>query len=440
MPSSAIDIASLPEKRIGLLGFGLEGQATLAWLRQQGLNSTVFVFTDAPEDVPEGAVSCTDSSQLREIDLLIRSPGFAPAHRLRQAADGAGIAQTTASNLFLSALANAGLPLITLTGSKGKSTTSMLCHLMLRESSIDSVLVGNIGKPALAELPDILARRATTVMELSSYQCADLLPGNGGSSTAVLDLFPEHLDWHGSARRYFEDKLKIVASTRADGCCFVSEQANAKYSELHGLPAKAALLNQSSGLHFKGGYFRDAAALLFSDEKMRLPGLHNRFNAVAAMQLAIATGANLDACQSVIESFAGLDFRLQDEGIHNGIRWINDSLSTTPETTLAALQALPETSTLILGGFDRGYALDALCRFLDHSSLNIVLLPDTGWAIAERLKLVNHPVNCLEEAIAKAKALTPAGGLCLFSPGAPSYNQYRSFAERGEHFRQLITA
>lgn len=440
MPIDTRDVDCLLQERIGLLGFGLEGRATLDYLRNDGYTKPITIFTDQACDVPDNCIARQSAAALSDIDLLIRSPGFSPMHDLRKAADALQLRQTTASNLFLSALRAHELPVITLTGSKGKSTTSMLCHLMLLESGVDSVLVGNIGKPALAELPAILARGSTTVMELSSYQCSDLTPGTGGSLTAVLDLFPEHLDWHGNAEQYFKDKLRIVSATRSDKGVYLSTQAAEQYRHYFD-KAPFSVLGQVEHWSIQGDSFCYQGQALINAQTMRLRGTHNRFNALAAITLATGAGASVDACTRVLATFEGLDYRLQDEGMHGKVQWINDSLSTTPETVLAALQALPEVNTLIVGGFDRGYALEALCVCLQQLDLQIILLPDTGWKMQPMLsQSATHLVDNLRAAVSLAKQLSPDNGLCLFSPGAPSYNQYASFAERGQHFRELIAA
>jgi UDP-N-acetylmuramoylalanine--D-glutamate ligase len=446
-----VRISDLIGAEIGLLGAGVEGRATLAALRRAGHSSVVHVLSDAPIDAPPDTQTHVGEAAidvLPRLQVLVRSPGFAPHHALRVAADATpGLSQTTATRLFLRELRERRLRVIGITGSKGKSTTSTLTHLTLQEAGIASVLVGNVGVPALDLLERIETERLVTVLELSSYQCADLEDGFGPDIACLLDLFPEHLDWHGSVRAYYAAKARI-ASTQRSGDQF-RYNANARSGMGPALTAKSDVqaINTPLGLHFRDGWFQRAGTQLFPDTGMLLPGLHNRQNAVAALALGEILGARPEHLQRVLSTFAGLPFRLQDEGTFAGIRFINDSLSTAPEVVVAALHALaPNVRTLIVGGHSRGLDQTALIRALGGSGVQtLIALPDTGIEIAKQainanLGLKLFQVAALDQAVALAAQHTPAGMICLFSPGAPSYNRYRSFEERGTHFRTLVHA
>lgn len=436
--------AELVGRRVGLLGYGREGAAALAALRRVGHDAPVHVYTDAPTALPEGAVGHAGDGAidaLAEVDVILRSPGFKPSHPLRRGADARGLLQLTSTNLFLAEVRAAGLPVVGITGSKGKSTTSTLTHLLLREAGLPSVLVGNIGHAALDELDRVLTERLLPVMELSSYQCADL--EEGPSVALFLDLFPEHLDWHGSLDAYYGAKARIAATQRTTDRLRFNARSG-EYLRPFVRAADAVPVNHASGLHFADGWFRDGDTPLLPDEGMRLLGLHNRQNAVAAYGVASLFGATPAHLGAVIRSFSGLPYRLQDEGFHQGIRWVNDSLSTAPEAAAAAIGALAPVATVIAGGQDRGYDPTPLVEAaIRHDVATLVLVPDTGATIAATARRLGfpgavHEVPGLPEAVAVAKAATPAGATCLFSPGAPSYNRYRSFEERGAHLRGLI--
>lgn len=449
-------IQNLIGRRIGLLGFGLEGRASALALRRHGHVGPLSIFSDQPVAVPDGDRLVTGpaaAAALAEIDLLIRSPGFAPHHPLRRAADARDLAQTTATNLFLAEMRAAGIPVIGITGSKGKSTASTLTHLMLTAAGVPAVLVGNIGAPALDWLDKLRVadrtQRPVVVMELSSYQCADLVPEMGPSSGCLLDMFPEHLDWHGGLTAYFCAKFRLAAALAPDDPLFANESlldlAEAAVLDPPASGRRLTLINTPAGLHFADGWFRDGEARLFPDTRMRLPGLHNRRNAVAAFALARRFGTTPAQAETVLAEFGGLPFRLEDEGVFAGIRFVNDSISTAPEAVAAALSALgPAVATLIAGGLDRGYRFESLAAAAAASRVEtFILLPDTGTLIAALLREWAPGRTLLEvpdlpAAVQAAFANTPAGRTCLFSPGAPSYNVYASFAERGRHFRALL--
>lgn len=443
-------ISDLTELDVAILGFGREGRSVLDALRRAGHRREVRVVTDAETAVPEGVVAHVGPSRLPRVDVVIRSPGFSPSHPLRLAFDALAALQTTATNLFLAELRHQGLPVIGITGSKGKSTTSTLTHRTIAAAR-PAVLVGNIGEAALDSLERILAERPVTVMELSSYQCSDLPDGGAPPTAALLDLFPEHLDWHGGLDAYYGAKARIGLAQREGDVLRFNPNARGSLGPA-AQRAGAAAMNVTEGLHFtagaigEDGTFRRGAEALFTDVRMRLRGEHNRRNAVAALALAetLGPGSWHAHLEEVLADFGGLPFRLEDEGEHAGRRFINDSISTAPEALAAALRAFPEARTLIAGGFDRGYDASTVARAIGASTLRTVItLPETGHAIAAAVRAAGlsvaiHEEESLPAAVERAFATTASGETVLFSPGAPSYNQYASFEERGKHLRALV--
>ena len=442
-------ICDLKNLRVGLLGFGREGHAMLDTLRRTGNDSLTHVFSDHAISVPMDTalyLGEDGSLALSKLDILIRSPGFPPNHPIRMAADAMGLLQTTSTNLFLAEIRDHELPVIGITGSKGKSTTSTLAHLVLEQAGVPSVLLGNIGRPALDYLDHIITNQLVTVMEMSSYQCSDLLDGYGPTIACLIDVFPEHLDWHGSINAYFDAKARIALTQRHGDTFLCNARSTFLFSDVT-LKSSLKSINTPEGLHFADGWFSRGNERLFPDAEVLLPGLHNRENAVAALSVTESQGAKPDDLQAVLSTFRSLPFRLQDEGIHHGIRWVNDSLSTAPEAVAVALRALGSVVyTLIVGGYDRGYNPAPVIDAVMKSSVRIlILIPDTGKVIA---KYANNvvcdtdiiEVESLDGAVVLACKNTPIGKTCLFSPGAPSYNLYSSFEERGIHFRNLLSA
>ena len=441
-------ISELSDVRIGILGFGVEGRSTLAAVRRAGNQKPVTVLVDqlpaaSQGSVPEGVSFASDpESALAGIDVLIRSPGFAPGHRLRLAADARGVRQTTATNLFLSELAAHDLPCIGVTGSKGKSTTSTLIFRALAESGVATSLVGNIGAPVLDVLDDVLSLRSVPVIELSSYHCADLVAAP--SIAVLLQLFPEHMDWHGSVDAYYLAKMQIALQQRArDRFFFLAD--NAPFVARFQIPSRAEAVGIPSSVHWADGWFWRGTERLFSDECVQIPGQHNKQNICCAIAAASAAGGTSEGMQAALRGFDGLPFRLQDEGVHGGIRWVNDSISTAPEAAAAALHAFASTArTLIFGGFDRGYELGVVLKALRETAVDrVILLPTTGHRFAREQGAQAAGIHLLEvpdlrSAVSAAIETTPPGSLCLFSPGAPSYGFFRDFEDRGRQFSALI--
>jgi UDP-N-acetylmuramoyl-L-alanine---L-glutamate ligase len=456
MSSSAI--SKLIERRVGVLGAGAEGRSVWEALQRWGGRPPIVLVDQPPEpgSVPEPLAVASGEEMtpaLDEIDVLIRSPGVRLSHPLLAAAAQRGIEVTTTSNLFLAEVRAVGLPVIAVTGSKGKSTTSTLIFQVLSEAGQRAVLAGNIGTPVLDVLDRVLASAPVTVLELSSYQCSDLKLGP--EIAVLLSLFPEHMNWHGSVEAYYEAKLRLARTQRPEDLTLYSAADPELVSRLPLGPARHEAFQAPAGLCYDGGWFWDGEERLFPDTEVRLRGRHNRINAVAALAAARRFGATAEHLAKALASFPGLPHRLEPLGVHAGVRWVNDSISTAPQAIVAALEAFAgEVDTLIAGGNDRGFDFTVLARALaDRAKIanmevrTVICLPPGGPAVEAAIRAVCPPgkpeiyaARDLQDAVEHAARVTAPGRICLLSPGSPSYGVYRNFEERGEHFRRLVRA
>jgi len=417
-----------------VFGYGIEGRSAVSWLRRLGCRRVRVISSERPADLGRNIewIATDDlEAALSGVDLLIKSPGIKPSDPVILAALAVGIPTTSATALFIERARAAGLAVIGVTGSKGKSTTATLIAKTLEAASIPTVLVGNIGRAALDVIEDVVSNRPVIVVELSSYQTHDL---SVGPSVAVITrLFPEHLDWHGSVAAYYAAKLKIAATQREDDVAIW----NAADPEL----ARRAPFGPARHVAYGVG------PAGFSDAHMLLPGPHNRLNARAALAATSVFGALPSHLEEVLAAFRGLPHRLEDLGFFGGLRWINDSIATAPEAAVAALDAFGgEVTTYIGGGTDRGFDFAPLARALVSRALpNVILLPPGGPALRTALAALDpaagaraHIVSNLAEAVAEAVKLAPPGSTVLFSPASPSYGVYKNFEERGDKFRGLV--
>jgi len=417
-----------------VFGYGIEGRSAVSWLRRLGCRRVRVISSERPADLGRNIewIATDDlEAALSGVDLLIKSPGIKPSDPVILAALAVGIPTTSATALFIERARAAGLAVIGVTGSKGKSTTATLIAKTLEAASIPTVLVGNIGRAALDVIEDVVSNRPVIVVELSSYQTHDL---SVGPSVAVITrLFPEHLDWHGSVAAYYAAKLKIAATQREDDVAIW----NAADPELARRAPFGPARHIPYGLGTAG----------FSDAHMLLRGPHNRLNARAALAAAGIFGALPSHLEDVLASFSGLPHRLEDLGVFGGVRWINDSIATAPEAAVAALDAFGgEVTTYIGGGTDRGFDFAPLARALVSRALpNVVLLPPGGPSLLAAIAKFDpeaaaraHVVSDLAEAVALAARLAPRGSTVLFSPASPSYGVYKNFEERGDKFRGLV--
>jgi UDP-N-acetylmuramoyl-L-alanine---L-glutamate ligase len=287
---------------------------------------------------------------------------------------------------------------------------------------------GNIGVP-VTEIDPSNADYA--VIEVSSYQAADF---DGRCDIAVLtSLFPEHLDWHGTVDAYYQDKLNLLRHSR---CAIVNREAT---------PARGPaqyFFNDETGLHASDSQIFDRRIPIGTVRNRYLARPHNLSNVCAVLTVAKVLGLDPGEALDAAHDFRGLPHRQQEIGEIDGLRYVDDSISTAPESTIAALEVYRGREiTVILGGYDRGIDYEKLvARLVDGGARAVVCLGASGSRIYAALR--DRAGNCpaaafaqsMEEAIALAKRLTPAGGVVLLSPAAPSYGQYRDFAERGRDF------
>jgi UDP-N-acetylmuramoylalanine--D-glutamate ligase len=441
-----VRISELEGKRVAIWGYGREGRAALAALRWNLPSQPITVFCSPEEaEVVRGMQdpalrieTAVDAAALCRHEVVIKSPGISPY--ASPAADAAlgGVVFLSSSSLWF-----AEPPVgrrVCITGTKGKSTaTAMLAHL-LRAAGKRTALAGNIGLPML-ELMDVQPPPEVWALELSSYQTGD---ARAVDVAVVLNLFPEHLDWHGSEARYYADKLALV--TRAAPRVAVLNAGDPRLVELD-VPASTRVLwfNHADGWHLREGSVYRGERPVLDARGLPLPGHHNRLNLCAALAAIEALGLDAAALAPAAMSFRPLPHRLQTLGLRQGIETVNDSIATTPHASLAALDCFRGRRVAILvGGYDRGLDWGVFAERLAADPVAAVItMGQNGPAIHEKLKplaLGDRFVLAQAEQMAEAvklglRALGPSGVL-LLSPGAPSFPRYRDYVERGRHFAQ----
>jgi UDP-N-acetylmuramoylalanine--D-glutamate ligase len=437
-------ISELAAADIGILGFGREGRAAWKFLRERLPDKQLVLYSedDLDTEIRESLDPERDlllrgplqSHELKRHDLLVRSPGISPYRQELRDAAAAGVEFTSASSLWFAA--NPEARTICITGTKGKSTTTALTAHLLRASGLEVITAGNIGRPML-EFRD--AKPDWWVIELSSYQLCDLeaRPDIG----AITNLSDEHLDWHGGQQAYRADKLRLADLLQ--GRPLVGNYLDLQLREaLHNYPG-VHWFNGSKGFCAGPAKVLQDGVPLSGTSPPGMPGRHNLANVAAAMTLAaVADGLPGDVA-AALSDFQGLPHRLHELGTRNGLRYIDDSLSTTPVATLAALEALAGGQvTLLLGGLNRGLDWRAhTADFIRLAPNAVIGIPDSGPHILAMLEEGGlepeggmHQAQSLGQAVQMARKLTPPGGIVLLSPGAPSFPQFRDYRERAEVF------
>ncbi len=455
-----LHLADLAEARVAIWGFGREGRATLAVLRRRFPDKVLTVFCSAAEadalkvrdsvtpspltesgegNVPDARLRLIndgpDVKVLSQFDIVIKSPGISPYKLPAAAALRAGVRFTSGTALWFAEHPQACT--ICVTGTKGKSTVSALIAHLLRKAGQRIALAGNIGLPLL----DLIAPAPAPdwwVIELSSFQTHDF---GGAPSVAVINnLYEEHLDWHGTRERYAADKLAIATHTQR-------LVVNAQQTLLHATRGHRArsVFGASEGWHVADAAIRRGSIEVLPLSRLPMPGMHNAQNVCAALAAIDAAGFDAASLAAHVASFQPLPHRLQRLGTRDGIDYVNDSIATTPYATIEALCSLDERPvTVLVGGFDRGVDWQPFVRHVAaHAPAAIVTMGANGGAIATALRQVEAPgftlasTTALAEALVLARSRTPAGGAILLSPGAPSFDQFRDYAERGREFARL---
>jgi UDP-N-acetylmuramoylalanine--D-glutamate ligase len=442
-----VRISQLEDRRVALWGWGRESRAAHSALRSRLPQQRLTVLCNATEadsvramnDALVDVVTSVDANVLASFDVVIKSPGISAYAPEIHAAIARGTRFIGGSALWFAE--NPDARTLCVTGTKGKSTTTALVAHLLRAGGHLTALAGNIGMPLL-ELLDAQSAPEFWAIELSSYQTRDVAESGVHPEVAVgLNVYPEHLDWHGSEARYVADKLALFT------------EGKPRIAVLNALdPALAALdlpdsdvrwFNADSGWHLRDSQlFRDDENIL-DRRDLPLPGRHNLWNLCAALAAIDALGIDARDLAKHALTFQPLPHRLQLLGERAGIRYVNDSISTTPHASLAALDLYANDKVAILvGGYDRGVGWVPFVERMRAKPVHAVITMGQNGprihaelqSLADAGSLHLSAASNMRDAIAEARASLPDGGVILLSPGAPSFGAYADYAERGRNF------
>lgn len=457
------DLATL---RVAVWGYGREGRAAIAALHRRFPGKALTLFCgEAERETARSDHSCSpanaahanarekanpgfldiitgapDAAALERFDVVVKSPGISPYRTPYPEAARAGVRFTSGSALWFAEHADAKT--ICVTGTKGKSTVAALIAHLLRSGGRRVALAGNIGLPLLelgdVGMPGCAAAPDCWVIELSSFQTRDF---DGAPTVAVINnVYEEHLDWHSTRANYVADKLAIATHAQR----IVVNAGQPELLKL-GTAARRSAFNAAQGWHIRDAAIRRGVENILPLTAIPLPGIHNAQNVCAALAAVDAAGEDAKALAAHVATFRPLPHRLQTLGARNGIDYVNDSISTTPYAAIEALRSLGKREvTILLGGFDRGVSWRPFAEFVAaHPPRAIVTTGANRDVIGTALQasgqheFVLESAPTLAAAFAQAQALTRAGGVILLSPGAPSFDQFRDYAERGREFARL---
>jgi len=442
-----VRISELDGRRVALWGWGRESRAAYASLRSRLPTLALAAICSEAESENVLAIGDpllqpslqADADALSSYDVVIKSPGISPYSADVEQAIACGMRLIGGSALWFAEHPDART--ICVTGTKGKSTTTALIAHLLRAGGHRTALAGNIGMPLL-ELLDPQQPPQFWAIELSSYQTRDVAAAGVPPGVAVgLNIYPEHLDWHGSEARYVADKLSLFADARPRIAVLNALDPTLAALRLPGSDVR--WFNAADGWHLRDAMLHRGDEHVIDTVGIPLPGRHNLWNLCAALAAIDALGIDARPLAAHVMNFAPLPHRLQLLGERDGVRYVNDSISTTPHASLAALDCHPDGKVAIMvGGYDRGVDWSPFVHRMRAKPVRaVVTMGQNGPRIHAMLQLLAdagtlqlRAAGDMEEAIALARATLPQGGTILLSPGAPSFGAYTDYAARGRDF------
>ena len=407
---------------IAIAGFGQEGRASYEYWNVDGNQLTIVDEREQVDGLPDGVPTILGAdafSKLSDFDLIIRSPSINP-HKLPY-----GEKVWSATNEFF---AKCPAEIIGVTGTKGKGTTSSLIASILNAAGKTVHLVGNIGTPALTELPKIQPDDLV-VFELSSFQLWDLK--KSPHVAVVLMIEPDHLDIHSDMDDYVSAKTNIIRfQSRSDRVVF---HANNERSREIATQSNAGIRTQ-----YPFELSDDVRACI------NLPGEHNVDNACAAIAAVETYVDNMEAIKTGLNSFSGLPHRLKFVATKNGVKFYDDSIATTPGSAIAAIRSFDEATLLILGGQDKGGDYGELMRECRERQVSVLAIGANRERLAELcaqngVEYGTEPGD-MRSIVHRAAMESKQGSVVLLSPASASFDMFKSYADRGDQFIAAVNS
>ncbi|HTL30205.1 MAG TPA: UDP-N-acetylmuramoyl-L-alanine--D-glutamate ligase [Tepidisphaeraceae bacterium] len=426
----------LHNKRVTVAGLGRFGGGieVARWLVSQG--ARVLVTDKESADKLADSVRKLDGLPLefrlgehraedfRSCDLVVTSPAIPPTNEFLRAARDAGVLITTEIRLFVD---RCGAPVVGVTATKGKSTTTALVGEMLKARHTVHV-GGNIGGSLLSKLP-IIRPDHLVVLELSSYMLEHLGNQQWSPHVGIVGMIGiDHVEWHGSPHAYVNAKRNLVRFMKPTDIAVLSEENEGSASFAHDTKAKVVRFGLKDRTPFE----------------LELKGTHNQLNAQAAFAAARELGVTWDEAQRAVRDFRGLPHRLQVVHESSGVKWVNDSIATIPEAAIVAMQAFPAGKVIqIVGGYDKKLEMRPMCEALAKNCKAILPIGTLGPKLAAMSRETSGRTAEIKEcgdlptAVAIARKLATDGDVVLLSTGCASYDQFTNFEQRGDAFATL---
>ncbi len=444
--------------RAVVVGIGISNMPLIRYLLSKGAHVTACdrkTEADLGERATElkalGVTLSTGAGYLAPLadhDLIFLTPGM-PKHLPEiVAARERGAVISGEAGLVME---GCKAPIIAITGSAGKTTTTTLIGEIMKTSGRETYVGGNIGTP-LIEKVEAIPEEACVVLELSSFQLQ--LTGQRSPHVAVItNITPNHLDIHASMEEYIEAKRNIYRYQKPFDYVLLNHDDELVRSFAQDAPGRVVFFSRHGDPGTETCAFEREDELVWrlrgreyptlKLDEIQLLGAHNRENILAAMAACYLSGAGMATIRHVISNFSGVEHRLEPVRTLDGARWYNDSKATSPAESVAALSTLEAPIVLIAGGSDKGIPFDPMAPLVAEKVKALILTGPTAPKIEEAARLagydrVIHHAKEMGEAVALARQEAASGDNVLLSPGCASFDAYKNFEERGRHFKKLV--
>ena len=446
-------------RKVAIIGLGVSNLPLLDYLYQQKANVTIFDErnqNEIPKNIVEkitnyGYISHFGNDclkYLKNFNVIFRSPSCLPTRtELAEEAEKGAIVTTEIELLMEMSPAK----IIGITGSDGKTTTTSLINAILQEGGYRTFLGGNIGKPLFTQLPEITPNDIL-VLELSSFQLMGMQVSPDIS--VITNITPNHLNIHKDYNEYIEAKKNIFKYQDEDGILVLNYDNEITKSCAKQANGKVIFFSAKTKLD--NGYIVNEGVIKKCNDKIRLHvlntddvilrGNHNYQNIATALA-ATETLVNSDVAVKAIKAFKPVEHRIEFVEEINGVKWYNDSASSTPTRTLSGLNSFKEEIVLIAGGYDKNLDYTPIAKTIVDKVKTLILIGQTSGKIYEAVKrelekqnkeLKIYMCETLEETINLANKNSKKGDVVLFSPASASFDMFKNFVDRGNKFKELV--
>ena len=431
----------LQRSRIAIIGLGVSNLPLLDYLYELNCNVTIFDDKEVKVDVSKYGYNVYENglSKLVGFDIIFRSPSFLPTRpELKEAISNGAYVTTEVTEV----LNLCPCKVIGVTGSDGKTTTTTLIDLVLRANGYNTFLGGNIGTPLFTKL-DQMKKDDIVVLELSSFQLMNM--NVSPDISIITNITPNHLDKHTDFQEYVDAKKCIY--TNSDGVLVLNDD-----NEITKDLESTREIRRYSRYHQTNYFYVDGNNICFNGEiildtnDLKIRGRHNYEN-ICACLTALYDMIDLDKSLDAIKNFSGVEHRIEFVREINGVKWYNDSVSSSPTRTIAGLDTFDDKIILIAGGYDKNLDYKPIAKPILNKVKVLILLGATTEKIynAVTKEKGNEDIeiikcNDLNETIATAYSKGKVGDIVLFSPASASFDMFKNFADRGCQFKKIVNS